>query len=119
MTDFTDQATCGRNEKPLTTLTALTRADDWTDAEMRLFEARRDRLAALNWTEAEALAERLLMRDREHDRRVSCGECLHHRSGRCGNHRQAGLTTTEISRDLAELLQHCPGFADAHHTEAP
>ena len=64
------------------------------------------------WTEpeAEAGAERLVKRDREPDDRVSCVDCRHYRPHRCGNHRQAGLHAPDVSRDLAGLLQRCPGF---------
>ena len=65
------------------------------------------------WSEAEAekLAERLVQRDREHDERVSCTDCQHYRPGRCGNFRRAGLHAPDVGRDLATLLQRCPGFA--------
>ena len=53
---------------------------------------------------------RLVTRDREHDERVSCTDCRHYRPGRCGNHRRAGLHGAEVGRDLAGLLQRCPGF---------
>ena len=60
--------------------------------------------------EAEDLGERLTLRDRQHDDRVMCCECQHYRPGRCGNHRRAGLQEVEVGRDLATLLQRCPGF---------
>lgn len=78
------------------------------------------RLASLRrwgWSEdeADALAERLAIRDRGNtagdlDDRVTCAECANYRPGRCGNHRRAGLFTHELGRDLAALLQRCPGF---------
>ena len=61
---------------------------------------------------AEAMADRLVIRDREQDDRRTCLECASYRPGRCGNHRRAGLNATDVSRDLAVLLQRCPGFAD-------
>lgn len=73
----------------------------------------RERLLRWGWPapEAEAMAERLAWRDREADDRVSCaGDCAHYRPGRCGNHKRAGLHTAELGRDLAGLLQRCPGF---------
>jgi cytochrome c peroxidase len=84
----------------------------WTDGDMARFIGRRTRLMRLGWPEADAetLAERLVMRDRAaDDDRVSCTECHHHRPGRCGNHRAAGLHSPEVGRDLAGMLQHCPG----------
>lgn len=59
---------------------------------------------------AEAMADRLVIRDREHDDRRTCLECTTYRPGRCGNHRRAGLQAPDLGRDLATLLQRCPGF---------
>lgn len=60
-------------------------ARGWSDAEIQAFTARRDRL--LRWgnsaQEADYLAERLTLRDREADDRRVCGECGHGRSTRC------------------------------------
>lgn len=84
----------------------------WTDGDIASFTDRRARLLRWGWAEpdAEALAERLVIRDREQDHRVSCTDCRHYRPNRCGNHRRAGLSTSEVWRDLAALLQRCPGF---------
>lgn len=86
----------------------------WTDADIARFLDRRARLLRWGWAEAEAekLADRLVTRDREGgDDRVSCaGDCSHYRPGRCGNHRRAGLQAPDMGRDLASLLQRCPGF---------
>ena len=88
-------------------------AVEWTDADIARFIDRRARLIRWGWAEPEAekLAERLVRRDREGDDRVSCaGECTHYRPGRCGNHRSAGLNASDVGRDLAAMLQRCPGF---------
>ena len=84
----------------------------WTDGDIARFLDRRTRLIRWGWPEADAekLAERLVIRDRERDERVSCTDCRHYRPGRCGNHRQAGLHGSEVGRDLAGLLQRCTGF---------
>jgi hypothetical protein len=84
----------------------------WTDADIARFRARRDRLLRWGWTEtdAEALADKLVRRDHEADSRVVCAECRHYRPGRCSNHREAGLDAPDVGRDLAALLQRCPGF---------
>lgn len=84
----------------------------WTDGDISRFLDRRARMLRWGWTEpeAEAGAERLVKRDREPDDRVSCVDCRHYRPHRCGNHRQAGLHAPDVSRDLAGLLQRCPGF---------
>ena len=84
----------------------------WTDDDIARFIDRRARLMRWGWPEAEAekLADRLVQRDRDIDDRVSCTDCQHYRPGRCGNHRRAGLHGAEVGRDLASLLQHCPGW---------
>lgn len=84
----------------------------WTDDDIARFLDRRARLLRWGWPEADAesLADRLVRRDREADSRVSCTDCQHYRSGRCGNHRRAGLNSDDVGRDLAALLQRCPGF---------
>lgn len=84
----------------------------WTAGDISAYLDRRARLLRWGWAEAEAerLAERLVTRDREHDERVSCADCEHYRRGRCGNYQHAGLSTAEVGRDLAALLQRCPGF---------
>ena len=84
----------------------------WTDADIARFLDRRARLIRWGWAEPEAekLAERLVIRDREHDERVSCTDCGHYRPSRCGNHRWAGLHGFEVGRDMAATLQRCPGF---------
>lgn len=76
------------------------------------FAARRARLIRWGWQQddAQAMAERLARRDLSDDDRASCTECAHYRPGRCGNHRRAGLFGPELGRDLAALLQRCPGF---------
>ena len=85
----------------------------WTDADIDAFTERRARLMRWGWPEleAEALAERLVRRAREHDDRTSCTDCAHFRPGHCGNHRRAGLHGAELGRDLAGLMQRCAGFA--------
>jgi hypothetical protein len=91
----------------------LAAAVAWTDADISAFLNRRARLLRWGWAEPEAekLAERLVKRDRDDaDDRVSCADCGHYRSGRCGNHRHAGLISPELGRDLAVMLQRCSGF---------
>ena len=84
----------------------------WTDADIAQFLDRRARLLRWGWGEADAerLADRLALRDREADERVSCTDCRHYRPGRCGNHRRAGLNVADVGRDLAGMLQRCEGF---------
>lgn len=85
----------------------------WGDADIVRFLARRARLLRWGWPadQAEALADRLTCRDvAGDDDRVSCADCRHYQPGRCGNHRRAGLHSAELGRDLAGMLQRCPGF---------
>lgn len=86
-------------------------AGTWTDDDIAHFTERRARLLRWGWAEAdaEAMAERLVIRDRSGDDRASCIECHHHRPGRCGNHRAAGLQSPDLGHDLAAMLQRCPG----------
>ncbi|MBN8490985.1 MAG: hypothetical protein J0M00_06110 [Burkholderiales bacterium] len=87
----------------------------WTDGDVAAFLARRARLMRWGWPEADAerLAERLVIRDREADARVSCADCRHYRPPRCGNRAGAGLSAPEVGRELASLLQSCPGFGES------
>lgn len=69
--------------------------------------------------EAEALADRLVLRDRDGDDRHSCFECRHlHGSGawRCGNWTQAGVAVqandAALGRDFTRLLRRCEGFTN-------
>lgn len=76
-------------------------------------ERTRARLLRWGWSaaEADAMAARLARRLLDRDDRVSCAaECAHYRPGRCGNHRAARLASSEVGRELAGLLQRCPGF---------
>lgn len=84
----------------------------WTREDIQRFIVRRDRLLRWGWQheEAEAMAERLTLRDRSCDPRVCCLECRQHRHGRCNAPAAAGLQTPVVSRDLAALLQRCHGF---------
>lgn len=72
--------------------------------------------------EAEALADRLVQRDREADDRALCVECSHlqGRTGRwrCGSGLMAGETMSAAALQLPSLLtrqlQHCAEFTNAH-----
>jgi hypothetical protein len=70
------------------------------------------RLLRWGWNayEAEAMAVRIARRDAADDRRT-CVECCRYSPGRCAAHRAALLPSGEVGRDLAGLLQRCPGFA--------
>jgi hypothetical protein len=95
---------------------ALAMADaGLADTDAARFSTRRARLLRWGWppADADALAARLAARDRAGDLRVSCTECRYLQPGRCLNHRRAGLTSPALGKDLAALLQHCPGFTPA------
>ena len=87
-------------------------AGGWDDAEIARFVARVALFMrrGINATDADDLAERLTLRDRDADDRVICAECRHYLPGRCGNHRSALMTTADIGRDLAAMLRRCAGF---------
>ena len=81
-------------------------------------------LARIN---AETLADRLVLRDRDEEDRRVCLECKHftgHGPGscRCGNWQAAGVAVhprdTRLAADLVVQLQRCDGFA-AHPTSKP
>lgn len=80
---------------------------------IQAFSDRRERLLRAGYCDADAedLAERLVLRDRDADDRRLCVECSHYRAGRCGNRKAAGLHSPEVGRDLAATLQRCEGFA--------
>jgi hypothetical protein len=92
-------------------------------AEIDLILARLRRFAdkGLLASAGEALANKLLIRDRESDDRRVCLECSHlnghgTRSWHCGNWQGAGVAhqawDAQLAADLVVLLQRCSGFAD-------
>jgi hypothetical protein len=44
------------------------------------------------------------------DDRVRCVDCKHFRYGKCFDFRKAGLSSNDVSRDLATILQRCAAF---------
>jgi hypothetical protein len=86
-------------------------------AEIDRFTARLARFAdrGVIQDDAECLADRLVIRDREQDDRAICLECAHlHRAGRCGNWQRAGVAIrawdAQLGPDFVRLLQRCDGF---------
>lgn len=110
--DSQDSQACLPTNVSAPTLAAVA----WTDEDIARFAEREARLLRWGWpaAEAEAMAERLVLRDRQRDDRVSCTECDHYRPGRCGNHRAADLHAPLVARDMAALLQRCGGFEPLH-----
>jgi len=84
----------------------------WADAEIATFVGRVALFVrrGISTTDADDLAERLVLRDRDGDELRACVECAHYRAGRCTNHKRAGLMAPDVGRDLAGLLQRCQGF---------
>lgn len=97
-------------------------SDAWSDGEIVRFTERQARFErqGLPTSEAEELAERLLLRDRDpsDDRRL-CLECGHCIAGRCANSRNAGFIRGNAVGDLAVALHRCPGYAAGDGTLAP
>jgi hypothetical protein len=87
-------------------------ARGWNDAEIAAFTTRVTLFMrrGVSATDADDLAERLVLRDRDGDDRRMCIECCHCWLGRCGNHRRARLHSADVGRDMVVMLQRCPGF---------
>ena len=69
----------------------------------------------LSLDDAERLADKLVIRDREGDDRRLCMECAHlHGAGRwrCGNWEAADMAREGLARDLVLTLQRCNGFIE-------
>ena len=68
----------------------------------------------LSMDDAETMAYRLECRDREHDDRQLCLECLHlygsSSARRCGMWQALGIHSPAIPTELVTLLQRCNGF---------
>lgn len=69
----------------------------------------------LSADQAELLAYKLVIRDREEDNRKLCLECVHLKGlgqsrWRCSNWQRAFVTRHSLARDLVFMLQRCPGF---------
>lgn len=68
-------------------------------------------------TEAEGMADALVLRDREADDRRLCLECSHLRRSaglwRCGQWERAELAVADVPGDVVNLLQRCSAFNEA------
>ena len=93
-----------------------------TGAEIDTFTAWLSRFAdkGLTLDDGEALADKLVIRDRESDDRHLCLECLHlagYGSWRCRNWQRAGIAIqsrdAQLPGELVCTLQRCGGFSDA------
>lgn len=91
--------------------------------EIGTFMARLERFTdkGMAYDEAEALADKLVQRDREGDDRRLCLECRHLQGAgrwRCGNWQQAGVAQQGLARDLVLMLQRCDGYHPAMQAQA-
>lgn len=93
----------------------------WNAQEIELFTRRAVLFneRGLPMDGAEALAGRLLVRDRELDDRTVCLECVHYLRGRCTNWAAAGFVSADAAElgDYAGTLKRCPGFKARLSTE--
>ena len=85
-------------------------------AEVDTFTVRLARFTdkGLNRSEAETLADKLVIRDREGDDRRLCLECAHVRYAaqwRCNQWRRAGLGAPGVPADLVRQPQRCDVFS--------
>ena len=98
-------------------------------AEIDTFTARLARFTdkGMSLSDAEALADKLVVRDCEGDDRQLCLECVHlsgvgPTSWRCGNWQAAGIAIrphdTQLPAELVVQLQRCGGFTP-HLTPTP
>ena len=89
-------------------------AGGWNDAEIEVFMVREARFMRLGRvTDAEHLAERLTLRDREQDDRRLCLECAALADNRrCELAAQGRLAGADRRLEpVPTVLQRCPGFA--------
>ncbi len=84
----------------------------WTDDEIATFSLREARFRQLWRADADQLAERLTLRDRQADDRRMCVECLELNSaGRCGAARRGEIPGADRRLEpVAHLLMRCPSF---------
>jgi hypothetical protein len=88
--------------------------------EINAFMARLARFSdmGLGLEVAEAIADRLVVRDRDADDRSVCLECTHlRRERRCANWEHAGVavraSAAQLPAEFVSLLQRCNGFSQA------
>ena len=93
------------------------RSTAMTGAEIDNFKARLSKFGdkGLTATDGEALADKLVLRDREADDRRACLECRNlsgygSASLRCSNWKAAGVGASGLPLDLVLMLQRCDGF---------
>jgi hypothetical protein len=87
-------------------------AGGWDDAEIDAFTARQARFTRMGRADADHLAERLVLRDRQHDDRRLCLECAALGANqRCLVAARGRLAGADRRLEpLPTILQRCPGF---------
>ena len=84
-------------------------------AEIETFAARlclfAKRGIPMDW--ADALADKMMKRDREGDDRHACLECQRLAGRTCAAWRQAGIGSAQLPADFMARLQRCPAFTPA------
>ena len=82
-------------------------SDAWTETEIGRYARRLLSFAGrgVEMSTAEALADKLVGRDRDQDERRMCLECSNCQQGRCTRWRAAGLGQPAIPGDLMTMLQ--------------
>jgi hypothetical protein len=83
----------------------------WNSKEIDIFMSRLARFIdkGLSYDEAQQLASKLVIRDREGDDRRLCLECAHLKGLGCRNWQQAQVGE-HLPSDLVALLQRCGGY---------
>lgn len=84
----------------------------WDDAEIRVFLARTRRFGLIGRSDAEHLAERLTLRDRQADDRRMCLECRElELSGRCAAARRGAIAGVDRRLEpVSNILMRCTAF---------
>lgn len=84
----------------------------WDDAEIESFMTRTRRFSGMGRADAEHLAERLTLRDRQADDRRVCAECRElEASGRCAAARRGSLAGADRRLEpMQNILMRCPAF---------
>ena len=83
--------------------------------EVDTFGARLARFTekGLSYVDAELLADKLVIRDRDIDDRRSCLECVHLQgTRRCSNWHAAGVVREGLAYSLVTMLQRCGGYQE-------
>lgn len=119
---YSSKAPAERRDRPhrLTAVQAdRCHTPSWSDAEIRTFQMRHARFMRLDMSDQEAddLAERLTLRDRDNDDRRICLECRElGQSGRCSAAARGEMTG--VDRQMhppTSLLMRCQSFRPSAH----